>query len=128
VSNRTAKILISLGCLDLLVAAALHWFGAYPNLASALAASNLNRYLQSGLRAVFLLVAWQWIVFVFVALLATFIPTRPSKALILILSIALFVETALTLKFTGLFLGNELIGSAALLLLLGGLLYRDGQL
>lgn len=124
-SNRNAKVLISVGCLVLLVSAAFHVLGPYPKLSSALAASNLNGYLQLALRAVFLSVAWHWIVFVIVALLATFTPTNSSKALILLCSIALFVEAALTLRFIGVFLGNELIGSAAVFLLLGGLLFGN---
>lgn len=108
--------------MDLFVAAAIHCFGAYPRLSSALAASNLSGSLRPALRAVFLLVAWQWIVIALVALLATFTPPKPFKALIVLCSIALFFETALTLKFIGVFLGNELLGSAAALLLLGSLL------
>ena len=120
-SNRRAKILVLLGCVDLLVAAAVHVLGAYPGFSAALAASNLIGPLQPAVRVVFLLVGWQWIVTAVVALLVAFAPTRLSKPIILICSIGLLVETALTLKFVGVFIGNEMIGSAALLLLLGGL-------
>jgi len=121
VSNRSAKILVLLGCIDLLVAAAVHFLGAYPGLSAALTASNLIGPLQSAVRVVFLLVGWQWIVTAAVALVAVFTPTRLSKPVILICSIGLLVETALTLQFVGVFIGNEMIGSAALLLLFGGL-------
>ena len=120
-SNRSAKILILLGCIDLLIAAALHFLGAYPGLSAALAASNLVAPLQPAMRVVFLLVGWQWIVTVVITLLAAFTPTRLSRPVIFICAIGLLVETALTLKFVGVFIGNELIGSAALLLLFGGL-------
>lgn len=124
VSNRSAKILVLLGCIDLLVAAAVHFLGAYPGLSAALAASNLIGPLQPAVRVVFLLVGWQWIVTAVVALLAAFTPTRLSKPIILICSIGLLVETALTLKFVGIFIGNAMIGSAALLFLFGGLSIR----
>jgi hypothetical protein len=118
-SNGVAKILILAGCAELVVAAGIHWFAAYPRLSSALATSNLSGYLQAALRAVFVLVAWQWIAMAVIALLATFGRTKAFRALIAFCSIALFVETAITLKFIGVFLGNELLGSAAALLLLG---------
>jgi hypothetical protein len=121
VSNRSAKILVILGCIDLLVAAAVHFFGAYPGLSAALAVSNLIGPLKPAVRVVFLLVGWQWIVTAVIALLVVFTSTRLSKPIILICSIGLLVETALTWKFVGVFIGNEMIGSAALLLLFGGL-------
>ena len=124
VSNGSARILVLLGCIDLLVAAAVHFLGAYPGLSAALAASNLIEPLKPGVRVVFLLVGWQWIVTAGVALLAVFTPTRLSRPIILICAIGLLVETALTLMFVGVFIGNAMIGSAALLLLFGGLSIR----
>lgn len=119
--NTGAKILVALGCVDLVFSVALHWFGAYPHLSAALRASNLSAPLQAALRAVFLLVGWNWIVIAIVALTA-FTRTRLRKPLVMFCGIALFVETGLTLHFVGVFIGSELIGSAALLLILGSLL------
>ena len=124
VSNRSANILVVLGCIDLLVAAAVHFLGAYPGLSAALSDSNLIGPLKPAVRVVFLLVGWQWIVTAVIALLAAFTRTGLSKPIILICSIGLLVETALTFKFVGLFIGNVMIGSAALLLLFGGLSIR----
>ena len=77
------------------------------------------------MRAVFLLVAWDWIVIAIVALLAAFTKTKLRKILVLFCGVAVLAETALTLAFIGVFVGNEMIGSAALLLIVGGLLIQN---
>ena len=78
------------------------------------------------MRAVFLLVGWDWIVIAIVALLAAFTETKLRKILVLFCGVAVLVETTLTLAFIGVFLGNEMIGSAAVLLMVGGLLVQNG--
>lgn len=122
--NTGARVLIALGCVDLTFSVALHWFGAYPHLSAALRASNLSTALQAALRAVFLLVGWNWIVIAIVALTA-FTRTRLRKSLVMFCGIALFVETGFTLHFVGIFIGSELIGAAALLFFLGSLLLEN---
>ena len=84
----------------------------------------MNAALQEPLRAVFLLVGWDWIVIAIVALLAAFTETKLRKILVLFCGAAVLVETALTLAFIGVFVGNEMIGSAAVLLIVGGLLFH----
>ena len=66
--------------------------------------------------------AWDWIVLGTIVLVAILAETRRRKAFVLICAVAVLAETALTLRFVGLFIGNELIGTAGLLILLGGLL------
>ena len=124
--NRAARILVAIGSIVLFASAALHSLAAYPRLSKALSASNLNAALQEPLRAVFLLVGWDWIVIAIVALLAVFTETKLRKILVLFCGAAVLVETALTLAFIGVFLGNEMIGSAAMLLIVGGLLIQNG--
>lgn len=125
--NRVAKILVALGSLVLFASTAVHSLAAYPKLSRALSASNLSVPLQSALRAVFLLAGWDWVVIAVVALLAAFTETKLRRALVLICGVAVLFETGLTLAFIGVFLGNELIGSAALLILCGGLLFRSTE-
>ncbi len=124
--NKAARILVAMGSIVLFASAAVHSLAAYPRLSSALGASNLNVRLQDPLRAVFLLVGWDWIVIAIVALLAAFTETKLRKILVLFCGVAVLVETALTLAFIGVFLGNEMIGSAAVLLMVGGLLVQNG--
>jgi hypothetical protein len=123
--NKAARILVALGAIALFASAALHSIAAYPKVSPALSASNLSAPLQAALRAVFLLVGWDWIVVAVVALLAAFTETKLRKVLVLLCGVAVLVETGLTLAFIGVFLGNELIGSAALLIICGGLLFRN---
>ncbi len=125
--NKAARILVAMGSLVLLASVAVHSLGAYPRLSTALSASNLNAPLQEALRAVFLLVGWDWIVIATVALLAAFTETKLRKMLVLFCAAAVLAETALTLAFIGVFVGNELIGSAAVLLLAGGLLIQNSR-
>jgi hypothetical protein len=124
--NKAARILVALGSVVLFASAALHSLAAYPELSTALRASNLAARLQGPLRAVFLLAGWDWIVIAIAALLAAFTETKLRKILVLFCGVAVLVETALTLAFIGVFLGNEMIGSAAVLLIIGGLLVQNG--
>jgi len=125
--NKAARILVALGSIVLFASAALHSLAAYPKVLTALGASNLAADFQEPLRAVFLLVGWDWIVIAIVALLAAFTETKLRKILVLFCGVAVLVETALTLAFIGVFLGNEMIGSAAVLLIIGGLLVQNGS-
>ncbi len=125
--NRAAQTLVAMGSFVLFASAALHSLAAYSRLSRALSASNLSVALQGALRAVFLLVAWDWIVIAIVALLAAFTETKLRKILVLICGAAVLVETALTLAFIGVFVGNELIGTAAAFLIVGGLLIQNGS-
>ncbi len=121
--NKAGRILVTIGSIVLFASAALHSVAAYPRVAPALSASNLNAPLQAALRAVFLLVGWDWMVIGIVALIAAFTETKLRKVLVLFCGVAVLVETGLTLHFMGFFIGNEMIGSAALLLVCGGLLF-----
>lgn len=125
--NKTASIFVIAGALVLLASAAVHTFAAYPRLCAALGASNLGSSLESALRAVFLLVGWEWIVIAVIALLAAFNESKLRKVLVLVCGVAVLVETVITLRFIGVFLGNEMIGSAAVLLIIGGLLFDRAQ-
>ena len=123
--NKAGRILVALGAIVLFASAVLHSVGAYPKVSSAMSASNLSARLQGPLRAVFLLVGWDWIVVAVVALVAAFTETKLRKVLVLLCAVAVLVEAGITLAFIGVFLGNEMIGSAALLILCGGLLFQD---
>lgn len=113
------------GSIVLFASAAVHPVAYYKKLSPALSASNLGAPLQAALRAVFLSVGWDWIVIAVVALLAAFTETRLRNLLVLICGVALLVQTGLTLAFIGVFLGNEMIGSATLLIICAGLLFRN---
>lgn len=117
-----------LGATVLFVSAAVHSFAYLKIFSPAIGASNLGVPFQSAGRVAFLLMAFDWIAIAVVALVASFGDSRIRKALILICGLAIVAETALTAAFIGFFIGNELIGSAGLFLLLGGVLFESSHL
>lgn len=122
-----ARFLIIVGCIILLAASVLHSVGAYPRVSAGLAASNLNGGLQSALRAVFLMIGWDWIVIVIaiVVLIAAFTETNLRKPVVLFCGAALLVQTAVMLRFLGFFPGTDMILSAALLIVSGAVLFTN---
>jgi hypothetical protein len=125
--NNVARVLATLGAILLFATAALH-LSDYRKDTSALPASNLNPHLQAGFRAIFLMVGCDWIIIAIVALAAVFIETRLSKFLVLFCGVALLVETVLSVAVMGLFLGDKMIGSGALLLVIAGLLFERAKI
>jgi len=123
--NKAARVFVILGSVVLVVSAALHCFGGYSKvLVPALAASNLDPGLQAALRVVFLSLGWHWFVTAIVALLAGITETRLRKTLVLICGLAVLLEAGVGASMMGFFVGNEMIGAAALLLVCGGLLFE----
>ena len=122
--DRAGRILVALGSIVLFATAAVHCVAYAKGLSPALSASNLAAPLQAALRAIFLLVGWDWIVIGVIVLLAAFTETKLRKVLVLVCGVAVLVQTGLTLAFIGFFIGNEMIGLAALLILCGGLLFQ----
>jgi len=123
--NRTARLLVAIGSIVLAAAAALHSLAGYPRVSSALNASNLIAPVPGALRAVFLLVGWDWIVIAVVALLVAFTETKLRKILVLICGVALLVAAGVILAFVGVFIGTEMIAAAAVFIILGGLLFEN---
>lgn len=122
--QRTAQILIGLGCLIVLVGATLHLLAAYPKVSAVLASSNLNEALRNALRAVFLMIGLTWIVVAVVTLIATFARTRTSKPIILFCGLALLLQIPIWVSLMGWFVGNEMFLLGAGLIVCGGLLFR----
>jgi hypothetical protein len=122
--NKAARVFVILGSVVLIVSAALHTFGGYSQAFPLLAASNLSPFLNAAFRVVFLSLAWHWAVVGVVALLAGVTETRLRKALVLICGLAVLIEAGVGASMMGFFIGNELIGAAALLLVCGGLLFE----
>ncbi len=120
--NKASRVFVVLGSLDLFVSAALHCFAGYRKLSPLLAASNLSPGLQAALRVVFLSLGWHWAVTACVALLAGLSSTGVRKILILLCGLTVLLEAGVGAGMMGFFIGNELIGSAALLLVCGGLI------
>ena len=108
----------------LIASAGLHSFAGYSSGFPALAKSNLDPRLQVAFQVVFLSLGWHWFVTAIVALLAGITETRLRKTLVLFCGLAVLLEAGVGASMMGFFIGNELIGAAALLLVCGGLLFE----
>lgn len=124
--SKAARILIGLGCAVLVASAILHCL-AYMRNYPAVYASNLPPALQSVFTVAFLSMAWNWLVLAIIAWLAAFRETKLRKPLILICGFAVLIQAIFTLPFVGLFIGNEMIGGASILILCGGFAFAPAQ-
>ncbi|MGH9416682.1 MAG: hypothetical protein ACRD01_08645 [Terriglobales bacterium] len=118
--NGVAKVLVALASLVLLACAGLHLLGAEPRLWTALQSSNLSAPLPSALRAVFVMVGWDWIVLAAIAWVAVRSATRVRRPILLVCGVGLAVQTLLTLHWIGWFIGSDLVLAATVLMLAGG--------
>ena len=125
--NKAARVFVLLGSVVLFASAALHCFAGYSKVFPAFSASNLNPGLQAAFRVVFLSLGWHWLVPAIVALLAGVTETRLRKGLVLLCGVAVLLEAGVGASMMGLFIGNEMIGAAALLLVCGGLLFDQSE-
>jgi len=123
--NRVALAFLILGSMALFASTALHFFGGYTQIFPLYAASNLNPRLKIAFQVVFLSLGWHWSVTAVVALLAGLTATGLRKVLVLLCGLAILIEAAVSASMIGLFIGNELIGAAALLLLCAGMLFAQ---
>ena len=121
--NTVARILVALGAIGWFAIAVLH-LRYYSEDTARL--SVVSAPLQAEFRTIFLMVGWDWIVVAVVALLAAFMETTLRKLLVLFCGVAGLVQAALALALMGVFLGTELMFPAAILLIVGGLLFRGG--
>jgi hypothetical protein len=118
-----SRILVTLGCVVLLMAAAVHCLAYLKFAAPAAHASNLSIGLQSVFEIAFLSMAWNWIVLALIVLVVTFGEARLGKPITLICGFAVLIQAVCTVPLVGFFVGNEMIGSASLLIIIGGFLF-----
>jgi hypothetical protein len=123
--NKTARILVTIGSIVLFASAALHFFAGYRAGFPQVAASNLKPGLQAAFRVVFLSVGWDWILLGIIALLAAFKATAWRKLAVLVCGFGVLIEAVVGAAIMGIFIGNELIGFAAVLVIVGGLLFEN---
>lgn len=86
--------------------------------------SNLSPILKAAFRVVFLSLGWHWVVTAVVALVGGLTQTRLRKILVLLCGVAVLLEAGVGASMMGFFIGNEMIGTAALLLVCGGLVFE----
>ncbi len=120
-----SRTLLTLGCIVLLVAAAMHCLAYQRFSAPAVHASNLPIALQSVFEVAFLSMAWSWIVLALIVLVVTFREARLAKPIALICGFAVLIQAVFTVPMLGVFIGNEMIGAASLLIIIGGFLFQS---
>ncbi|MGH9466075.1 MAG: hypothetical protein ACRD1Y_01850 [Terriglobales bacterium] len=123
-----ARALVIAGSVLLIASAALHGVAGFTAVFPALNASNLAAALKPAMRVIFLLVAWHWLVFAVLALLARACDTSTRRRIVLICGFALLLEAIGGAAAMGLFIGNEMIGAAGILLLCGAFLSNRADL
>lgn len=123
-----ARGFVVAGSVVLVAAAALHVAAAFTGAFPALNASNLAAALKPAFRVIFLSMAWHWLVFAVLALLARACDTAMRRGIVLILGFALLIEAVAGAAVMGIFIGNAMIAAAAILLLGGAALSRNQQL
>ena len=122
-----SRVFVALGCIVLLVAAAMHCLAYVKFSAAPVHASNLPIALQSVFEVAFLSMAWSWIVLALIALVVTFGEARLGKPIALICGFAVLIQAAFTVPMVGFFIGNEMIGAASLLMIIGGFLFQSSR-
>jgi hypothetical protein len=126
--RRVARYLVIAGSLMLFASAGIHSFAAYPSVSAAIDASNLVPIMKTALRTLFILAGWHWFVMGLLALLAVLRAWPSRKPIAIFLGVALVGETLLTLAMIGPFIGDEMLGAAAVLVLAGGVLLGERRL
>lgn len=126
--NKAARILATIGSVVLFASAFVHFFAGYRTDFPALAKSNLNVGLQTAFRVVFLSVGWDWILLGIIALVAAFKATAARKALVLVCGLGVLIEAVVGAAIMGIFIGNEIIGAASILIIIGGLLFENARI
>lgn len=119
--------LLTLGCVVLLWTAAVHCLAYLTYSGPAVHASNLPIFLQSIFEIAFLSMSWSWIVLAIIVLVVTFGEARLGKTIALICGFAVLIQAVFTVPLVGFFGGNELLGAASLLIILGCFLYRGSR-
>ena len=122
--NNAARILVALGAIVLIAVALLH-LSDYPKDLSAVSASNLGAPLQGGVRSLYFLVGWDWIVIAIIMLISAFTVTKLGKVIVLFCGFALLVNMAVMLAFMGWFVGTDMVLASGLMSFYGGLLFQN---
>ena len=127
-THRTmSRTLVTLGCIVLVVAAGIHCLVYQEFTATAVHASNLPIALQSVFEVAFLSMAGSWIVLALIVLVITFGEARLGKPITLICGFAVLIQAVFTVPILGVFIGNEMISAASVLIITGGFLFRGSR-
>jgi hypothetical protein len=125
--ERIARGLVISGSLILFATAALHGFLGYPALSRALSGTNLRPFLNSGVRALWLLVSWHWVAVGVVASVVAFRGRKARRLVLLICGLFGLVDAIGVFVAVGLFVGDEMLTLAGLTIMCGAMLFPSGH-
>jgi hypothetical protein len=121
---KVARIFTVSGSVVLLASVVLHCLAYLKVSSPAVAASNLAPVLKAVFTVAFLSMAWNWLVLAAFVLVVTFGDTRFRRTVVLICGFAVLLQAAFTVPLVGFFIGNEMIGAASTLIIVGGFLFN----
>jgi hypothetical protein len=122
-----SRTLLTLGCVLLFAAAALHCIAYQKFAAPAVHASNLPIAQQSVFEIAFLSMAWSWLALALIVLVVTFGEGHLAKPIALICGFAVLIQAVFTVPLVGFFIGNEMIGAASLLIIIGCFFFQGSR-
>jgi hypothetical protein len=122
--NKAARILFSSAAMVLIAAALLH-LSDYTKDMRAVAASSLRASMQGEVRSLFFLVGWDWLAIAIIMLISAVAGQELRKVVVLFCGFSLLVTLAVMVAFMGWFWGCGIITLSALMILCGGLLFRN---
>jgi hypothetical protein len=125
--RRVAQAIASLGSLILIAGAGLHSVLGSRVIFGALQGTTMPQDIIRGLKAVWLVVGWHWIVMGVVALVAAFVRTAPHRAILLLCGIIALADAAGIYAALGIFIGNEMIFASAVAFLAAAALFPPAQ-
>ncbi len=125
--NKAAQWIVAIGAFILLVGSGMHLAGGYPQLSKTLAAAPLDAGFKAVVRAVFLLIGWEWIILAIITVIAAFTETAIRKPIVLLCGFSLLVTAAAMVKFVGWFIGTDLTLASAVLIIIGGFALAPAQ-
>jgi hypothetical protein len=125
-----SRVLTAFGCVLLFAAAAVHCLAYTKFSVPTVHASNLPIAMQSVFAIAFLSMAWSWFVLALIVLVVTFGEARLARPIALICAFAVLIQAVCTVPLVGFFIGNEMIGAASILIIIGCFLVprRDSRL
>jgi hypothetical protein len=119
-SSQMSRWLI-IGAGILLIATAGFHAAGYPSVSNTILASGLNPSLVEPLRALWLMFSMHLVMLAIVVILARSV--SGARRIVLACALIIAADTALFLRFVGLFVGTFGLAAATVLLVLGGLLW-----
>lgn len=118
-----AQVLVVIGNIALFYLAYGHWQHGLPSVSKIVADANAPRFFAVGMKVLWVLVSWHWIVFGLMALVASFGRSAPHRAVLSLCGIAVLVDAAATFAGMGWFRGNELMFIAAIVFLAASVIF-----